>query len=302
MLWVETATLQEMKENVGEELLPAPYNNFPFYPLKYVNSLERTHYRLAQQQEDIDTKLDNLNLLYVALTRPQYRLYIITPANEKSIEKEGRETKVGDLLYGLITTNQGLLYTQVEAGTYTMGEAISYKETLRLDHKEEKEADNMHESVIVQPVEDWRNIIRVRTMGNQVFRSIKNDQDEKIQTGIMLHLALSKVRLPQDIGNALQALQHNGTLTSQQVPVISAKLKRTQCSCWLIKKQVTSVTFKLIQIPFLKRILLNGGLLDLATVTLGCSTLFRKAEYSLTHFISCNMNPESNLLHSVRNV
>ena len=225
VFWVETATLQEMKENIGEERLPAPYSNFPFYPLKYVNSLERTHYRLAQQQEDIDTKLDNLNLLYVALTRPQYRLYLITPANEKSIEKEGRETKVGDLLYGLITTNQGLLYTQVEAGTYTMGEAISYKETLRLDHKEEKEADNMHESVIVQPVEDWRNIIRVRTLGNQVFRSIKNDQDEKIQTGIMLHLALSKVRLPQDIGNALQALQHNGTLTSQQIPAISAKLK-----------------------------------------------------------------------------
>lgn len=221
VFWVETETLQEMKENVGEEPLPYPYHNFPFYPLKYVNSLERTHYRLAQQQEEIDTKLDNLNLLYVALTRPQYRLYAVAPANEKSVEKEG---KIGDLLYGLITTNHGILYEQVEMGTYTMGETISYQETMRLDNKEEKEPDTMHESMIVQPVEDWRKIIRVRTMGNQVFRSIKNDQDQKIQTGIMLHLALSKIRLPQDISIALQSLQHNGTLTSHQIPEMADKL------------------------------------------------------------------------------
>ena len=55
-----------------------PFTAFPFLPLKVNTKLADTHFVSEYQQERLESYLDNLNLLYVAFTRPEYRLYAFT--------------------------------------------------------------------------------------------------------------------------------------------------------------------------------------------------------------------------------
>jgi ATP-dependent helicase/nuclease subunit A len=53
-----------------------PFSQFPSLPLQYNKNLQYTWYTQAYYEERIQTYLDNLNLAYVAFTRPEDRLYI----------------------------------------------------------------------------------------------------------------------------------------------------------------------------------------------------------------------------------
>lgn len=49
---------------------PEPFNRLPVLPLKYSKNLASTYWATSYYQERLKAYLDNLNLLYVALTRP----------------------------------------------------------------------------------------------------------------------------------------------------------------------------------------------------------------------------------------
>lgn len=72
----------------------APFTACPKIPLKYAKSLQDTLYAQDYYQERIKIHLDHLNLLYVAFTRPEDRLYVFAPHTLKDQMK-----RVSDLLY-----------------------------------------------------------------------------------------------------------------------------------------------------------------------------------------------------------
>ena len=54
----------------------APFNQLPLVAVHPSKSLLQSHFRQEYIQEQIAQAIDNLNLTYVAITRPRYRLYI----------------------------------------------------------------------------------------------------------------------------------------------------------------------------------------------------------------------------------
>ncbi|WP_339044747.1 UvrD-helicase domain-containing protein [Cardinium endosymbiont of Tipula unca] len=72
-----------------------PFNHFPVLPLRYGTDLKGTYYTKDYHLEQMQIYLDNLNLLYVAFTRGQSKLYIMSPLPEKM---ENMDT-VADLVY-----------------------------------------------------------------------------------------------------------------------------------------------------------------------------------------------------------
>jgi len=79
-LWCTTTTL--------------PFANFPVLPVRYSIRLKDTLYARDYYEEYIQAYLDHLNLLYVAFTRPQDRLYVYAP-----YASTGRLKSIADLLY-----------------------------------------------------------------------------------------------------------------------------------------------------------------------------------------------------------
>lgn len=71
-----------------------PFDTFPVLPLRYASRLKDTVYAQAYYEERMQAHLDHLNLLYVALTRPEERLYVFAPRPSKALLKT-----TADLLY-----------------------------------------------------------------------------------------------------------------------------------------------------------------------------------------------------------
>ncbi|MCB0855847.1 MAG: hypothetical protein KDD63_26680, partial [Bacteroidetes bacterium] len=55
-----------------------PYEKMSYLPVKTSQSLLQTYFEREYAEERLMSYLDNLNLLYVAFTRPEFRLYVLT--------------------------------------------------------------------------------------------------------------------------------------------------------------------------------------------------------------------------------
>jgi ATP-dependent exoDNAse (exonuclease V) beta subunit len=71
-----------------------PFDTFPVLPVRYTHRLQDTVYARAYYEERMQAYLDHLNLLYVAFTRPEDRLYVFAQRPAKSMLKT-----TSDLLY-----------------------------------------------------------------------------------------------------------------------------------------------------------------------------------------------------------
>ncbi len=65
----------------GREFEFDKHGKLPIHP---VRNLEETAFREDYRKETLDTAVDNLNLLYVAFTRPEHKLFVFGPARPKS--------------------------------------------------------------------------------------------------------------------------------------------------------------------------------------------------------------------------
>jgi len=77
-----------------------PFSAFPSLPLKYHKGLQDTVYAQAYYEERMQVYLDHLNLLYVAFTRAENRLYAFAQRPEKT----NLETTAG-LVYQIVRGN-----------------------------------------------------------------------------------------------------------------------------------------------------------------------------------------------------
>ncbi len=78
-----------------------PFSKFPVLPLQYTRLLKDTVFAREYYAEQMQAHLDNLNLLYVAFTRPQDRLYVFTLSPKKSTLKT-----TADLLHQTFSQEQ----------------------------------------------------------------------------------------------------------------------------------------------------------------------------------------------------
>lgn len=76
----------------------APFSTFPSLPLRYHKGLQETVYAQAYYEERMQVYLDHFNLLYVAFTRAEDRLYVFTPQAQES----NKLATTADLVYQTI--------------------------------------------------------------------------------------------------------------------------------------------------------------------------------------------------------
>jgi ATP-dependent helicase/nuclease subunit A len=111
----------EVKQALLWATAPAeePFNLFETYPVSF-NSTAGSHFEDVRKEEAVLQAADNLNLLYVAFTRPVERLYFMA----KVAKDEGNRYKnygtIGKLLYAQLATHQpenfeGLIYHRGQA-------------------------------------------------------------------------------------------------------------------------------------------------------------------------------------------
>ncbi len=180
-----------------------PYAGVGPMPVKYSPTLDKTYFQEAYQEEKIKSFLDNLNLMYVALTRAEKGM-IITASHPKSM---GHKGTVASWLYQAIRASDDL-------GAY-WNEATQELTCGQLPEKREESVIKAFPLELSSyPTSRWRDKLVIRQSGNIFFEGMNPATRERINYGIYLHAVLSRIKTSEDINAVLDRLVQEGLMTS----------------------------------------------------------------------------------------
>ena len=173
-----------------------PFNQLPLVAVHPNDSLLHSHFRDEYLQERMLQHIDNLNLTYVAITRPKYRLYIYGQI------KRTKFTIIGKEIYALY---KNMLDDQLTYRIPAEGEPAPLPPI-------EEDTTHTHPATYISSPINNRLILRSR---------IEDDfaTDTPLATvdlGILMHLWLSYIRTWQDAEPTLTRLIRQGQVTEQQ--------------------------------------------------------------------------------------
>lgn len=192
----------------------------PFFdrilPLKYSSDLDATYYKDAYHQERLKALIDNLNMLYVAFTRASHDLWILAPKKSKDKSK-GDYTQMNDVLEVALSSTQFPLaesWSQSDM-TFSYGQRDFRFNKQTGEHilpvrLEDFEESHWQEKLILKPVSPSMMKVETRV---------------KINTGIVIHNLLSRVRYLPDFKAALDEVTWEEALSEQDIQHITSMLK-----------------------------------------------------------------------------
>ena len=152
--------------------------------------LERSEYAEIHKEEKNKSIMDDLNVLYVAMTRPKHQLYIYT-AEYKNLDD--------------FNTLSKLIGYYFQSTTHEFPISIG-----RLEPKlEDKDIDNLALNLNYSSLSDWRKTIRLKNNSNQLW-DINLDRQ---QWGSLLHECLAQIHYPKDKESVLDNLERNGLIS-----------------------------------------------------------------------------------------
>jgi ATP-dependent helicase/nuclease subunit A len=188
--------------------------------VKYSSKLENTVFAPYYHHERTQIFLDNVNILYVALTRAELGMKIFAPL-KKLTNRKGELTvpDVSALLQYCITTNEtlGNLWEK-SAMRWHSGTLERIPEGKDFHQEEIKQLSLKH-----YPVSRWRDKLVIRQAGKTYFDS---DKEERVKYGIHVHSVLSYIHTKTDVDAALQRAIQEGLLTTLESDQVKAELQQ----------------------------------------------------------------------------
>ncbi len=170
------------------------------------SALVRTHKDLLHTnladlyyEETEKSFLDNLNLLYVALTRAEQRLYIFCSEVNKT---PTANTSINSLFIRFL---EHKTIWDLNKKCYEFG-------VLPAEEKKRKKTKDKIEHYYLQSCSTsaWRNRLRIK----KTFRS--TETENRIDWGNIMHAALAKIITPEDIYDAVKTLSVTGVINDDQ--------------------------------------------------------------------------------------
>ena len=179
----------------------APFNTMPIVAVHPSERLMRTHLKDDLIQEKVAQYTDYLNLTYVALTRPRYRLYAFGEKFSTNKKEEVSIKNIGHLFSYLYhkngELNEQLIYAKMDNGTDKPAPLPPLKdEKKKEDEDKEKDKKNNEIRVATYVSESIDNRLILRSRSEDDF-----DPDTPlsiVDLGIKMHLWLSHINTWSD--------------------------------------------------------------------------------------------------------
>ena len=169
--------------------------------------------------------MDNLNLLYVAMTRAVNNLFIIMPYQE---EKKALVT-VAELIQSLIENPMfpdsidKELY--IDFGKHWDSVNRVFESGIPMAYP--KQEDLPQEEIQTQPLILHSNSkrLKIRLHSKDYFRLTGDSRTERINRGTVMHQIFEKIRTVQDVGKAVNQMVVSGMITSAEGKEIEANIE-----------------------------------------------------------------------------
>ncbi|NQY29284.1 MAG: UvrD-helicase domain-containing protein [Flavobacteriaceae bacterium] len=166
-------------------------------------------------------ELDNINLLYVALTRPKEQLYVIS---KKAINKKTGDENENLFSGFFIGFLKQIGKWQEDVDDYEFGEML--KLSIKTEIKEEKE-------LLFTSSSRLDHNLAILAKAGFLWNS---EQGDAIEKGNLIHLILSKIKYRRDVDIVFQELVINGIITTEQEellkPVLTDLINNSEVSVY----------------------------------------------------------------------
>lgn len=166
-----------------------------------------TEYAAAFEEEVSRSLLDNLNVLYVALTRPEERLYVLTG---RSNSKEHINT-VNDL-FARYFNAAGISMT--ESNVYETGEFAPHVQT--------EEPENLPITPTHFGSNDWTERISIRSNSGSAWADSIAEKDRQV----LLRTLLQRIRTVNDLQHAIEQAVQEGLLDGGERKKMEKQLRQ----------------------------------------------------------------------------
>ncbi len=193
-----------------------PFNKIPFLLLKNIKELAETDFSNDYLNELDKTLIDNINLLYVAFTRPKEMLYVITQDISNNQKTSGRDDENGtdtpsDISFYIVNSLHGLEFeTKSETSEiYQVGDfgfaenkIVSDEKVINVNEFEELIYNDWYKKVVIKPK-------------NHFIRPWE-DKYEDVSYGNVFHDIMSEIIYKEDAEDVLNDAKRNGLLDGEK--------------------------------------------------------------------------------------
>ncbi|AQG78654.1 UvrD-helicase domain-containing protein [Spirosoma montaniterrae] len=177
-------------------------------PVHPTNKLKKVPTSVSAQYEEEVTRtfLENMNLLYVAFTRPTDRLYIIGEGGDFS--KEGSQKDISYWLHAFLRDGE----VARNCGCSWQEGRSSYEISLCLDAFEHKKANDTADEIVLDDIISGHRLqeLNLRRQADRMFdvRTFERTRERDRKLGA----ALSLIKGPNSIDNSLRRLVSEGLI------------------------------------------------------------------------------------------
>jgi ATP-dependent exoDNAse (exonuclease V) beta subunit len=220
------------------------FNRMPLIPLNYGKTLKQSHFSTDFENETLKLWVDNLNLLYVALTRPKHNLLVLAEALPKKSEK----LRVSNLVHNFVSRDAQLC---VSTGVFQKGNLIP---------STEKHDDAFDGNVFKIPLKNFEVPFSIAQkqptfyISDEARRWYKNMQGEinernavvetdnypSLQKGLLYHKILAEIRHSNDVETTIEKFVFNGFISNNEKTTIAKHihelLNNPKTQDWFSKK------------------------------------------------------------------
>lgn len=183
--------------------------NLPVGILPLNKNITGTEYAYLKEIEDKNIKLDKFNLLYVALTRPEKRLYVISDDNVMS-KNVYKDNLISSFLYQIC-----LNHDQFNEGELVIGNRIPQL-------VKEEQGENVLELSSITST-NWREKIRISQQYQELWG--EKGYKEKIAYGNLIHNILSQIEKSEDIQVVISDYLDQGLIKNEEKELFENEIK-----------------------------------------------------------------------------
>ena len=197
-------------ERIWVDPQTAPFNAIPLLPVGFSQKLNKSDFNAEYRQEAGLQTVDNLNLLYVALTRAESNLIVLS--------SKTKGTSIADTLIYALSSAFGCQLDEKESYIYESGQILPHTEKANVsdDNPFECKPTPQELSLHSYPIN-----ARFRQSGESTrFVHSTDDpddrQEEYIQTGKLMHSIFAAIRTVQDIDPQIDSMLSQGLIETSR--------------------------------------------------------------------------------------
>jgi ATP-dependent exoDNAse (exonuclease V) beta subunit len=194
-----------------------PLKSLPFYPVTLLANAKSSLFAPQYLENQMQEIVDNLNLMYVAFTRPESELYIFSMVKAEK-NKETKLSNTGHFISKIAPEITNSLNASETSEINCSNNVYSVVLTSDGIKKEKKGNNRNNEKWITTSYKSYSNIpkIRISQNSNNFFISSVSTKFEALEYGKLMHLVLSRIKYLADVRPAVEQLVYEGFIEENE--------------------------------------------------------------------------------------